>query len=904
MKRSLLFGTILGLFLISICSVSALPTQPNIIFPNGGENLYNNVTINWTQSTSPYDVFYYLDYSNNSGTTWYPIVSNYGYIDNFQDDFTLKNFSFSGDQNLTDNFPIPINAVVTSAKMNVSGFKTSPAWIKGEDVGFTKNNYSYGGTYGLWSDMLNWTEENISFWGSHAFNMNLYRIVDFNVTLPTDANWLNLSYSMHMAGKGYMNPQTGNFTINVWNYTSGEWYQLYNVYYSDTGYHGTCLNRQDDISLNSDNFQNGIVRLNISYFQTDPDGSMYGGTGLTTCDGATGKEVAHAFIRFEYKHDGVSYLNNTWIEVGTIDGNREWNWTGQFNETNKRTDDFSSEINSYLSGCTPINGTCYVPLTLHSDEGGVMQIDDINIHFNISDYWWDTSSIPYGTHYRTRVKAGDQTGNTSYDSSNADFSLHNTAPTISGVPDNSTIMNDYAMCEIDLFPYISDSEDADENLTLSIISQNDSLINCTIRDNRYLNCSDPTENQTGSNIINISVEDRGGLKDYDVVNYTVTNDGSLEDISGIYYTYSDCPLHGQTCGNGKDANAFRRGRPAGSNATETYCTVWWQSAFDEDGIYLQDNYTLKGIYWRLWLNQTGTSYMIGWEKIATYGGSMDFYFMLNLEVISLQSFYDGNYKWHLIQKQTNHNEILDNDTIYSFAIKGQFSYPRISDGLNGLFSWIYINPPARKVLENRDTDNDGWNDYYEMYVKYTDPEHNDTDDDNILDISDPNPNTPDVTPPLIYNITVTTFRYGADFYWQTNENSTTMIEYGENLSYGTNTTINITYTTEHYETISGLDWEKKYYYKLWSCDISGNCNNTITGDFTTPSPSVMEQLPSITGALVVTTGFGIIGLFTVLTFLAMVTETTIYEPRNFIRMMIGIVIVISILAGIFIAIIT
>ncbi len=66
--------------------------------------------------------------------------------------------------------------------------------------------------------------------------------------------------------------------------------------------------------------------------------------------------------------------------------------------------------------------------------------------------------------------------------------------------------------------------------------------------------------------------------------------------------------------------------------------------------------------------------------------------------------------------------------------------------------------------------------------------------------------------------------------------------------------------------------------------------------------SIFDQLPSITGALVVTTGFGIIGLFAVLTFLAMVTETTIYEPRNFIRMVIGVVIIISILAGVFVAI--
>lgn len=65
--------------------------------------------------------------------------------------------------------------------------------------------------------------------------------------------------------------------------------------------------------------------------------------------------------------------------------------------------------------------------------------------------------------------------------------------------------------------------------------------------------------------------------------------------------------------------------------------------------------------------------------------------------------------------------------------------------------------------------------------------------------------------------------------------------------------------------------------------------------------SVLGGMPSVTANLVVTLGFGIIGVFTLLTLLLFTAET---DPKNFIRIMITATLVIVFLSGVFVAIIS
>lgn len=91
-------------------------------------------------------------------------------------------------------------------------------------------------------------------------------------------------------------------------------------------------------------------------------------------------------------------------------------------------------------------------------------------------------------------------------------------------------------------------------------------------------------------------------------------------------------------------------------------------------------------------------------------------------------------------------------------------------------------------------------------------------------------------------------------------------------------------------------------YKTDTSSITMNINRL----FAVPrlSLTIMSQLPSITGTLVITTGFGIIGIFVLLTLFLFIPDTTLREPMNFIRIVIAGVIVIVMLSSIWLSLVT
>jgi len=80
-----------------------------------------------------------------------------------------------------------------------------------------------------------------------------------------------------------------------------------------------------------------------------------------------------------------NYPTNPYLDVSN-DGDTEWSFSGSFNQVNNRTSNFSSEVQSYLSTCTPdTNGYCNIPLILHSDTAGIIQLSAINITYIDTD---------------------------------------------------------------------------------------------------------------------------------------------------------------------------------------------------------------------------------------------------------------------------------------------------------------------------------------------------------------------------------------------------------------------------------------------------------------------------------------------------------------------------------------
>jgi len=104
-------------------SITEPPTNPTILYPNGGEIIEEYSTINWTQSIDPEGnyIIYFLQYSDNSGLNWYNLISNYGYENKLDDGSIIKEVNFSGNENQTIHLRIPKKAIVTSAKLDLTG---------------------------------------------------------------------------------------------------------------------------------------------------------------------------------------------------------------------------------------------------------------------------------------------------------------------------------------------------------------------------------------------------------------------------------------------------------------------------------------------------------------------------------------------------------------------------------------------------------------------------------------------------------------------------------------------------------------------------------------------------------------------------------------------------------------
>ena len=82
-----------------------------------------------------------------------------------------------------------------------------------------------------------------------------------------------------------------------------------------------------------------------------------------------------------YKYYLESYPNNLTIEVGVVDGIKEWNNTGEMNGVNTTTN-LNTSINTFLETCTADdNGYCMVPIYVISVTPGIITIDNLNIQY-------------------------------------------------------------------------------------------------------------------------------------------------------------------------------------------------------------------------------------------------------------------------------------------------------------------------------------------------------------------------------------------------------------------------------------------------------------------------------------------------------------------------------------------
>ena len=103
-------------------------------------------------------------------------------------------------------------------------------------------------------------------------------------------------------------------------------------------------------------------------------------------------------------------------------------------------------------------------------------------------------------------------------------------------------------------------------------------------------------------------------------------------------------------------------------------------------------------------------------------------------------------------------------------------------------------------------------------------------------------------PPALFNIQATNISSsGATITWNTDENSTSQVEYGLDTSYGSITDLDTTLVTSHSVLLTGLASETLYHYRVRSKDSSGN--ESISQDNTfTPSGSSTYSITASAGA--------------------------------------------------------
>lgn len=116
--------------------------------------------------------------------------------------------------------------------------------------------------------------------------------------------------------------------------------------------------------------------------------------------------------------------------------------------------------------------------------------------------------------------------------------------------------------------------------------------------------------------------------------------------------------------------------------------------------------------------------------------------------------------------------------------------------------------------------------------------------------------TLDVTAPTISSIATTTSDNSANVTWNTNESANSQIAYGITTDYGTTTTLDSTFTAQHFVVLSGLNSSTVYHFKIYSRDQNNNLassadqvlSTAATADTTAPViSSVATSSVSLTG---------------------------------------------------------
>jgi len=312
-------------------------------------------------------------------------VLAWNYLNTLNDSSTAKNFTFTTSENVTTWIRLPKQSRVIDAKLNLSGYVNG-----GEQYNLTAgsictavNNFMM-----RWGSNVGGTHLYAKFWFNISTPMVLYNVSFYGYNLSTSPK-NNVSIYICQVSD-YDNttctgPDTKLVTVNMSSFTnSGYDAPIKNIIVLDTPF-----------SISSGTIYHMV--FNRSTTEVDSEWDIYSNSGPVSCPYGSNYMNFNGVLScngVNITFEGTRYPNSPYLDASG-DGDKEWSYTGEFNQTNNRTANFSSEINSYLSTCTPdANGNCDVPLILHSDTAGKIQVSDINVTYGSPPVLTGTVTTP------------------------------------------------------------------------------------------------------------------------------------------------------------------------------------------------------------------------------------------------------------------------------------------------------------------------------------------------------------------------------------------------------------------------------------------------------------------------------------------------------------------------------
>jgi len=255
-------------------------------------------------------------------------------------------------------------------------------------------------------------------------NSNFTLAVKFNVSIVPNGKIIDNAEYFLVCGTD----TTGDSgeTIRIVNTTNTTWTEE-TLTYNILPAYGTIQNTTDSNSIASGKttYMNVTSAVKSAYSSSMPVSlfTYITGSNNAFCDNGASKEgnyenrhglnITYSDVPLVLPSNVKLYVNNALV----------WNRSGSFSTTETITN-LSQEINNYLGICAEDSeGYCTVPIKVHSDTAGSINLSNIELYFNITQYTWNTANLSELSTYKVRISATDGILNSNYDQSDNDFTI-------------------------------------------------------------------------------------------------------------------------------------------------------------------------------------------------------------------------------------------------------------------------------------------------------------------------------------------------------------------------------------------------------------------------------------------------------------------------------------------------